>query len=243
MTSFRFYEELNDFLPSKKQRVTFAYEFTGWPTVKDLIEAIGVPHCEIDLILVNGESVGFDYPVQGGERVAVYPQFETFDISPLLRLRPEPLRVSRFIVDVNLGTLARKLRLLGFDTLYRNDYGDNELVQIAVAEHRIILTRDLGVLKHGAVTHGYWLRSDDPRQQVRELVQRLQLQNQCQPFCRCSHCNGLLRDVDGAGVAAQLPEETRHNCRQFWQCSDCHRIYWRGSHYHKIQRWIEDLIG
>ncbi|GGK56945.1 Mut7-C RNAse domain-containing protein [Amphritea balenae] len=241
--SFRFYEELNDFLPRDKRKLTFDWSFIGWPTVKDCIEAIGVPHCEIDLILVNGASVEFNYPMQGGERVAVYPQFEAFDITPLIRLRPKPLRETKFVVDVNLGTLARKLRLLGFDTLYRNDFGDNELVDISVAERRIILTRDLGVLKHGAVSHGYWVRSDDPRQQVRELVERLQLQKQCQPFIRCSHCNGILQEVDKGAIVSRIPEDTLKYSNKYWQCPDCKRVYWRGSHYSRVQEWINDLIG
>ena len=242
-SNFRFYEELNDFLPRDKRKTAFDWSFIGWPTVKDCIEAIGVPHCEIDLILVNGESVAFDCPMQGGERVAVYPQFEAFDITPLVRLRPKPLRDTKFIVDVNLGTLARKLRLLGFDTLYRNDFGDNELVDISVAEHRIILTRDLGVLKHGAVNHGYWVRSDDPRQQIRELVERLQLKHQCQPFIRCSHCNGLLQEVDKGSIADRIPDETLKYSDRFWQCSGCSRVYWRGSHYSRVKDWIKSLIG
>jgi hypothetical protein len=92
---FRFYEELNDFLPPKQRRQTFSYDFLGKPSVKEIVETIGVPHTEIDLILVNGESVDFCYQMQGGERVAVYPVFESLDISSLVRLRSKPLREIR----------------------------------------------------------------------------------------------------------------------------------------------------
>ncbi|HUH00015.1 MAG TPA: twitching motility protein PilT, partial [Gammaproteobacteria bacterium] len=108
-SEFRFYEELNDFLPEARRRRTFEWRFRGTPSVKDTIEAIGVPHTEVDLVLVDGRSVGFEVRLRGGERVAVYPVFERLDISPLVRLRPEPLRVTRFVADVHLGTLARHL--------------------------------------------------------------------------------------------------------------------------------------
>jgi uncharacterized protein len=144
---FRFYEELNDFLPEDRRKRDFSLNFDGRPTVKHLIESIGVPHTEIDLILVNGVSVDFKHHVSDQDRVAVYPVFESFDISPLVRLRPYPLRKPVFILDVHLGKLARKLRLLGFDTLYRNDYEDSEIVAIAVAAHRIVLTRRYPTVK------------------------------------------------------------------------------------------------
>ncbi len=104
---FRFYEELNDYLPPEQRKRTIAREITGTPSVKDAIESLGVPHTEIDLILVDGRSVRFDRRLRGGERIAVYPEFERFDISPLHRLRPKPLREPRFVADVHLGTLAR----------------------------------------------------------------------------------------------------------------------------------------
>lgn len=130
--TFRFYEELNDFLPVGLRKVDFPFEFIGKPTVKDVIEANGVPHTEIDLILIDGESTGFDHPMQGGERVSVYPVFESYDITPLIHLREKPLRGTKFIVDVNLGKLAQKLRLSGFDSLYRNDFEDSDIVKISL---------------------------------------------------------------------------------------------------------------
>src|SRR5262249_31383318 len=151
---FRFYAELNDFLPPGRRGVTFTYSFEGSPSIKDLIEALGVPHTEVDLILVNGESVDFAYRVREGDRISVYPVFESLDITPLLRVRPRPLRETRFVLDTHLGRLAAYLRLLGFDTLYRNDAGDDELARISSGEGRILLTRDRGLLKRSQVTHG-----------------------------------------------------------------------------------------
>ena len=172
---FRFYEELNDFLPAARRRRAFEWAFRGTPSVKDTIEAIGVPHTEVDLVIVDGRSVGFGEKLYGGERVAVYPVFEAIDISPLVRLRPAPLRVTRFVADVHLGTLARHLRLLGFDTVWRNDLEDDTIISLATEERRIILTRDKGILKDGRVTHGYWLRATEPLAQVEEVVCALQL--------------------------------------------------------------------
>ena len=126
---FRFYEELNDYLRPEQRKRSITREIAGTPSVKDAIEALGVPHTEIDLILVDGRSVRFDRRLRGGERVAVYPEFERFDITPIHRLRPRPLRNPRFVADVHLGTLARYLRLLGFDTLYGNEVGNDDAGQ------------------------------------------------------------------------------------------------------------------
>ena len=178
LANFRFYEELNDFLPPENHKQSIAYRFGGQPAIKDPIEVLGVPHSEVDLILVNGESMGFDYKLQDGDRVAVYPVFESFDISPLQRLRPKPLRNTAFMVDANLGKLARRLRMLGFDAAYDNQLDDGEIVDIAAREKRIVLTRDRKLLFRKAVTHGYWIRSDDVDTQLKEVLQRLDLYNQ-----------------------------------------------------------------
>ena len=134
---FLFYEELNDFLPGEQRKVSFRHTFCGTPSVKDTVQAIGIPHTAIDLILVDGRSVDFAHRLRGGERVAVYPVFERLDISPVIRLRPKPLRDTRFILDVHLGKLARYLRMLGFDAAYDRDWDDetiiNEIVELDVA--------------------------------------------------------------------------------------------------------------
>jgi len=239
--TFRFYEELNEFLPGRFRKKSFEYSFTGTPSVKNSIEAIGVPHTEVDLILVDGVSVDFEILLKGGEKVSVYPVFETLDISPLIRLRPKPLRESRFVVDVNLGKLAQKLRLLGFDSLFRNNLEDDEIIQISIKEKRIILTRDLGILKQTAVTHGYWVRNTNPQKQLREVVERLQLQNCFRPFTRCSTCNGSLTSANIEEVRGKVSEDTFSMCNEFWKCTGCGQIYWEGSHFSKILNWIEGL--
>jgi len=238
---FRFYEELNDHLPESHRKKNFEFEFSGKPSLKNTIHAIGVPHGEVDLILVDGQPVDFNYHLQGGEKVSVYPVFESLDISSINRLRPEPLRETKFIVDVNLGKLALKLRLLGFDTIFRNNLQDEEIVTIAQKEHRIILTRDKGILKRNAVLHGYFLRNDDPKKQLFEMVKRFQLQNQFKPFTRCTTCNGMLKEVDKDILIGQISEDILTYYNNFWRCTNCQKIYWQGSHFNKILNWIEEL--
>lgn len=238
---FRFYEELNDFLLPDRKKRTFAYHFNGRPAVKDAIEAIGVPHTEVDLILVNGKSVGFDYQLQCDDRVAVYPVFETLDISPLIRLRPKPLREPKFILDVHLGKLARLLRMLGFDTLYRNDYEDAEIIRQALAEHRIILTRDQGLLKVKQVTHGYWIRATAPEAQAREVLRRLDLFSEIRPFARCMECNGTIEEVDKTDIIHRLPPKTVSYFDEFFKCATCGKVYWKGSHHDKMEALIKRL--
>jgi hypothetical protein len=173
---FRFFEELNDFLSDERYKNTFPYEFKGNPSIKDTVEAIGVPHTEIDLILVDGESVDFNYKMCGGEHVSVYPAFESFDISSLVRLRSKPMREIKFVVDVNLSKLAQKLRLLGIDTLFSCHFMCKDIVDLSLQEKRIILTKNEDILKSSEVTHGYWIRSDDPDEQLSEVINRFQLE-------------------------------------------------------------------
>lgn len=242
--TFRFYAELNDFLSSERRMQCFIYYFDNHPSIKDSIEALGVPHTEVDLILVNGESVDFGYLLQTADYVSVYPVFESFDITPLLRVRPQPLQEIRFILDVHLGKLANYLRMLGFDTLYRNDYDDAELAQISSQEKRILLTRDIGLLKRSVVTHGYFLRETCPRRQLQEILRRFDLAHKTViPFQRCISCNGLVKLVDKAELWQQLPVDTLSYYETFYGCASCGKIYWKGSHYDKMQAFIEEILA
>jgi uncharacterized protein len=231
---FRFYEELNDFLPASLRRRAFGYDSADNATVKHAIEALGVPHTEVELVLVNGVSVTFDHRLTEHDRVSVYPQFEAFDVTPLLHVRPAPLRDTRFIADAHLGRLARYLRFLGYDTLYRNAWHDSELVSIARDERRIVLTRDRALLMRREVTHGCFVRATEPLAQLRELVQRLQLAVGPARERRCMLCNLPLQAVDKAKVESRLAAGTRSNHHHFWTCTGCDRIYWRGSHWQRL---------
>jgi uncharacterized protein with PIN domain len=226
---FRFYAELNDFLPPARRFVAFRESFEVSGSVKDMIESLGVPHTEVDLILANGESVDFSYLVRDGDRISVYPVFESIDITPLLRVRPRPLRQTRFVLDVHLGRLANYLRMLGFDTLYRNDYRDEELARVSRDEERILLTRDRNLLKRRAVEHGYCVRETRPRRQLLEVLERFDLLGSVAAFTRCLRCNGLL------GPVATAPHS------EFRQCASCGQVYWKGSHYQRMQQFIQSL--
>jgi uncharacterized protein with PIN domain len=238
---FRFYEELNDFLPLVARKRTISRSFIGAPTVKDTIESCGVPHTEIDLILVDGESVGFDHHLAGGERVAVYPVFEGLDISPVTQLRDRPLRAPRFLVDANLGRLARLLRLLGFDSQYERRMDDGEIARTAAREGLTILTRDRGLLMRRIVTRGYFVRSQVPRTQAAEVLHRFDLSEQVTTLTRCVDCNGLILPVPKAAVLDQLPHNTRQAYDTFYQCSTCSKPFWRGAHWANLLCLIDGI--
>ena len=193
--NIRFYEELNDFLKANQRKIEFSYPLKQAGSIKDLIESIGVPHTEVDLIIVNGESVDFNYQVQNGDHISVYPVFESLDISPLKHCQPEPLRKPRFVLDVHLGKLAAYLRMLGFDTLYRNDYDDPELARISIDEHRILLSCDRQLLMRKHISHAYFVRNRKPQQQLLEILSRFELYNNLKPFTRCLHCNEKIHAV------------------------------------------------
>lgn len=236
---FRFYAELNDFLPRRRRFTAFWHPFEERGSVKDMIESLGVPHTEIDLILVNGESVDFSYIVQDSDRISVYPVFETFDITPVLCVRPEPLRVVKFVLDIHLGRLAAYLRMLGFDTLYRNDYADDELARISSEEKRALLTRDVGLLKRSIVTHGYFVRETNPQQQAAEIVRHLDLYRMIQPFARCIRCNGEVEIVPKDSILDRLHPNTTQYYDEFRRCSACGQVYWKGSHYERMDQLIQ----
>ena len=200
-----------------------------------------MPHSEVELVVANGRSVGFDYRLADGDRIAVYPMFEAIDVGPALRLRPCPLRRTAFVVDVNLGRLARRLRMLGFDTAYRNNYKDAEVVRQSVDEHRIILTRDRRLLFHRAVTHGLWIRSTDIDRQLVEVLDRLDLHGSVEPFRRCIECNGEVEPVARERIEDRLEPLTRRHYDEFYRCLHCGRIYWPGSHYEHMQSTLARL--
>jgi len=221
---FRFYEELNDFLQAKTRKKEQIYYFWSSPSVKEAIEAQGIPHTEVEIIIAGGKSVGFDYRLVHGDRIAVYPVFESLDISPLLRLRPSPLRNIRFIVDRNLSKLARWLRLLGFDTYCEPDMSRRQIVNVSLQEDRVILTADKNILKIKNVTRGYYVREKMVARQIREIVKRFDLRNQLKPFTRCLVCNGKLNPIGDASITGEIPGRIREQFEMFMQCGRCGKI-------------------
>ena len=184
-STFRFYEELNDFLSPERRKIAFDYAFNGTPSVKDCIEAIGVPHPEVDLILVDGVS-------------------------------------------------------MGFDTSYDRARADHTLAAISTKERRILLTRDKGLLKRKAVTRGYWLRNTEPRLQIAEVVEALDLYSAVRVFSRCMVCNHTLETVDEAIVRRELPAG---RLGRVSRCPGCGRLYWPGSHYDRLVDLTIHLIS
>lgn len=238
----RFYAELNEFLPPEFRQRTFTYPLQRGNTVKHVIEAVGVPHTEVELALVNGVSRGFAYHLNPGDQVSIYPVFESFEISSLLSLRPSPLREVRFILDTHLGKLANYLRLMGFDTLYRNDLGDDALTAGSIEERRILLTRDTGLLKRKEITHGHYVRSIRPREQLVEVMQHYQLYELARPFSRCLLCNGVLELTPQEAIDPRLITEASKYYTEFYRCQGCRQVYWKGSHYARMKDWISQVL-
>jgi uncharacterized protein with PIN domain len=239
----RFYAELGDVLPAEWRARDVERAYAPGQTVKDLIEAMGVPHTEVDLILVGGRSVDFRCQLQDGDRISVYPVFEALDISAASLVRPFPLRCTRFVADVHLGRLARYLRLLGFDTVYRNDWTDDHLVEAALSDLRIILTRDRGLLKRSAVDHGYLLRHTDPTGQLAEVVERFDLGDSLRPLTRCPVCNGIVGQVAKEEIIGRLPPRTAQYYDEFWRCEECGRLYWKGGHHRSLEALVRSVAA
>ena len=238
----RLYASLNDFLPPPRRQASVDVSCAERTTVKDLLERLGVPHTEVDLLLVDGEPVGFEHHVQAGDRVAAYPRFHSIDVEPVTRVRPRLLDAVRFVLDGHLGRLAAFLRLAGFDTAYLRDADDPELALASAREHRILLTRDVGLLKRGLVTHGYWMRETAPPRQLAEVFERFGLQPLARPFTRCMRCNGRLRAVSKDRVAGLVPPRSYELHEDFLRCDDCERVYWRGTHYARLVKLLDGLV-
>lgn len=238
----RFYEELNDFLPHHLKKKRFVYHFNNHPAIKDVIESCGVPHSEVDLIIVNERSVDFSYQLQAGDDVAIYPIFEAIDITPIYHLRSKPLRKIKFILDVHLGKLALYLRLCGFDTVYDTERDDKEIIEQSVSEKRIILTRDVGLLKNKKITHGYFVRQTDPEKQIQEIFDRFDLYKKINPFTRCLECNSKLNQIEKEKILDQLDKKTSKYFKEFFTCPKCHKIFWKGSHYDNMRKFLNRLL-
>ena len=191
---------------------------------------------------MNSLPLDFSYKLKNADYVSVYPIFESFDIASVTHLRENPLRDLKFVADVHLGKLTKYLRLCGFDTYYRTDFSDKEIINLAISDKRVILTRDIGLLKNKKVTHGYWIRSIYYCEQLKGVILHFDLKNQITLFTRCMECNGLLEDVTKKEILNRLLPKTRQYYRKFKKCHDCNRIYWNGSHYQSMKKNIKTLI-
>jgi len=239
--NFRCYAELNDFLPKEHRQKQFVYPVKTPLTLGEALESLRIPLSEIDLVLVNGRPASLNERLHEHDSVSVFPTFETLDISQLKGANTPPLRETRFILDAHLGKLAKYLRMLGFDSIYRNDYGDEEIIELSEKEKRIILSRDKLLLQSRRVTHGYYVRSTEKHQQLRELVQKFDLYSQFKSFTRCMTCNGELVPKTGEEIRGLLPGDILQLYSEFFFCPNCGKVFWKGSHFKRMESFIRDL--
>ena len=237
----RFHGALNDFLPLERRGVDFPFSPRSVGSVKDLIESLGPPHPEVDVVCVDGEAVDASHRPTEGQRLDVYPARFPLEPPPAVRWSPPPLDEPRFLLDVGLGRLAGLLRMLGFDTLWRNDWADDVLARRSRDERRILLTRDYGVLKRAEVEYGYFPRETDPPRQLREVVRHCQLLPRVRPFTRCIACNAGLADASLDEVRDRVPERIQATFTRFQHCGGCGRVYWAGSHHTRMEALIARL--
>ena len=240
--TLRFYEELNDFLPKYRRKVDFEARFKGKRSIKDMIESFGVPHTEIDLILVDGTSVDFNYILQDGNRIGVYPVFESLNIAHVTHLRKIPLRKSKFIADVNLGDIVKYMRALGFDLYFDALLSTYEIIDISKIENRIILTKNRKLLNFKKVSHAIFIRPGTTTEQIRYIIDYLDIKGDIKPFSRCLRCNTLLDVVPKKNILDRIPPKTKAFCDEFAQCRSCDKIYWRGTHYENMQKVLNDIL-
>ncbi|MCG6908530.1 MAG: Mut7-C ubiquitin/RNAse domain-containing protein [Deltaproteobacteria bacterium] len=241
--TFRFYEELNEFLPTHRKKTDFEAAFKEKRSIKDMLESMGVPHTEIDLILVNGISVDFAYTLQNNDRVSVYPTFEALNIENLTRLRKIPLRRNRFIADINLGDIVKYMRALGFDIFYDTAFTNRDIIALSNKENRIILSKNKKLLKFKDVSHGIYLYPGTTAEQIRRVIDRLDIKNEIKLFSRCLRCNALLVPVAKEAVLDRIPPKTRQFCHAYTRCLACDKLYWRGTHLIHMEKVLKRIIG
>ena len=243
--TFRFYGNLNDFLAPARRGRSFSCPCARAASAKHMIEALGVPHTEVALVLIDGEpaSPRLDHMLREDERVAVYPKFEHIDISPLLGVSAGDGSAPRFVADAHLVGLARLLRMAGFDTLYDNHADDARIAEVSVLEQRIVLTRDRDLLKRRVIARGCYVRALKADAQLREVAGRLDLCGHTRPFSLCLRCNVPLHPVDKAAVAARLPPAVAAAQEELNACPNCGAIFWKGSHWKRMSAVLAGACG
>lgn len=241
--TFRFYGNLNDFLPRERRQRDIATPCARMATTKHMIEALGVPHTEVELVLVNGEAAGLDLLLEEDDRVAVYPRFTRFDVAGLAPAPTLPPGRIRFVADAHLGGLARLLRMAGFDTIYDNGLRDDQVEVLAVEDERVVLTRDRDLLKRRSIAYGCYVRALKAEVQLLDVFERFGLAERARPFTRCLHDNAPLRPVARAAVLDRLPPRVAATQDEFHTCDLCGRVYWKGSHWQRMRRMLAPYIG
>jgi uncharacterized protein len=237
-----FHGAINFFLPKDQRDTIIQHQIKEAASVKDIAESLGPPHTEMQLIVVDGKSVDLDYLIEIDCHIDVYTRLDAIELPQKIAIRPPYNAKPRFVLDTHLGKLANQLRMMGFDTLYRNDYPDDELADVSSQETRILLTRDIGLLKRKIVTYGYYVRSTDPKVQIIEVMTQYNMADRVTPFKHCISCNGTLNPVEKAAIIDQLPEQSARYFDEYHQCTACNKIYWKGSHYERMQDIIKNVM-
>jgi uncharacterized protein with PIN domain len=238
-----FYGNLDFFLhPILKEPPQMMHVIRRSTSVKDGIEACGVPHTEVGTIYVNGVLSDFDRIIIGGDFVDVFPITPPMDVTKKSFLRPDALEMPRFVADVNVGKLASLLRLMGLDTAYEQEWKDSQIAELALREDRIVLTRDRSLLKRKTVVFGHLVRTESPWQQLQEVIDFYSLFQWLQPFSRCTYCNKILRMVSKEAILDQLEPLTRMFYHEFTQCPSCGRVFWPGSHRERIKNRVMNIL-
>jgi uncharacterized protein with PIN domain len=234
-----FHGDLDFFLGSKAGTGVIERRLREKTSIKDVIESCGVPHPEIDAILVNGQAVRFNLTVSDDVDVDVFPVGidPTFSTEKRLQITG----ITRFVSDGHLGRLTRNLRLLGFDVAYDQKADDRQLLDVMTHDKRALLTRDRRLLMHSVVQHGYCPRSQNADEQTIEVIRRFNLMNLVAPFTRCLRCNAPLEDATKADIIEELEPLTRIYYEEFRRCPGCKQIYWSGSHFSKLKRRLEAI--
>lgn len=230
-----FHGRLKDFLCDHPLGDSVVFTFTQKTALKHVVEVLGVPHPEVGRVELNGQVIGLEYAVEDGNTIHIHPYEPSVD--------EYTASGPSFVLDNHLGKLADYLRLLGFDVVYARDWPDEQIAGYAHEQHRILLTRDRGLLKRKIVSQGYCVRADDPREQLAEVVALFRLGNYVTPFQRCPRCNGKLASVDKDQIVDQLLPLTRKYYNEFTQCQNCGKIYWKGSHFEHMQDLFKPYLG
>jgi uncharacterized protein len=225
----RFDEDLRFFLAPRHRRPdAVLLPSDGTSTAGHLVTSLGVPLTEVGALTAGGRDIPASYRPQDGDVI---------DVAAIARPQPMPPgQPLRFVLDVHLGTLARRLRLLGVDTAYANDAADDELIEQANAEERVLLTQDRGLLRRKTLKSGGFVRGARPDDQLRDVLERFA--PELTPWTRCVACNGLLQAVSKSDVADSLQPGTRRTYEEFARCPDCGQVYWRGAHDRRLQRIV-----
>jgi uncharacterized protein with PIN domain/sulfur carrier protein ThiS len=232
--TFRFRGELADFLPRERRESSFDYGCARAATLKNAIEALGVPHTEIGAVRVNGRPATLARIVRDNDEVEVFPWS--------LAESPQALPRGGFVADAHLGGLARFLRMLGFDTVHHNGITDVEIRKLAHEDGRLALSRDRELLKCRDVVSGCYVHAKKPEAQLREVADRFALAAHARPFTLCLACNLSLQPVDKPLIASRLPERVAATQDRFMRCPGCDRVYWPGSHYRRMQAVLGRLV-